>query len=40
MIQCVFNKRSNSHEQGDSGTKVELDFLILGGIKLNGVEQW
>lgn len=40
LEQCIFTKRSNSHEQGDSGTKIELDFTILGGIKLNGVEQW
>lgn len=40
LEQCIWTKRSNSHEQGDSSTKIELDFTILGGIKLNGVEQW
>lgn len=36
----MFTKRKNSHKQGDKETSIELDFIILGNIKINGKEAW
>ena len=40
LEQCMFTKRKNSHKQGDKETSIELDFIILGNIKINGKEAW
>ena len=40
LEQCIFTKRKAGGKQGDKDTSVELDFTILGGIKINGQEQW
>lgn len=40
LEQCKFTKRKNAHKQGDKETTVELDFVILGDIKINGQSQW